>query len=1167
MATETEQLVVSLEARIRDFEKNIERANRTANAQFSAIERRAKEAGDRMEKLMSSTALSVNRALGAIGVGVGFEEIRRFADAWTEAGNKIKAAATATGVQTRSLDELKKGANEARTSLDAYIDLYARLTRAAAGVAKSEDEIARATAITTKAFKAGGASASEAAGAALQLGQALGSGVLQGDELRSLRENAPILAQAIADAFGVPLAALKSLGEQGKLTSDKVFGAILAAQAKVEAQFYATTATIEDSMTRLKNEFTAYVGKMAEAHGVSAAFRSVIEGLAGHVDAVANGAAALAAVLLTRYLPALVRTAAAQAAVVSTNPFLLIATAAGAAAAALTIFSDEIHPVAGSIATLGDYAAVAWEEIKSGAQTAAAAIGSAFTAIVDFASNALSGVGASWRDVADVVRGVANFVVHSMVTVYETVTTTFGKLPQAVAEAAIDAMNGLIKRIEDALNSVVGMVNDAVTILNGLLTHPTGIKFGEVAKIDLGRIENEYAGAGEAAGKAYGDALAEATRDRVGQALSALNGQADAALEAWRKRAEEHAAKAKADADAAATGNHFAPIGGTRQTMPVDQVKEVVDLQQKLVMLRAEMALRRSIPGSIEAQEAAVERLKTAQDLANAATKAGVVLTDDVKSKIGALADAYSRASQEAKALAKSQQGAAQKAADLANTSRDTFKGFVSDLVHGKSASDALATALGRIGDKLLDMAMDNLWQSLVMNNGGTGFFGSLGSLFTSPTKPVYAPGSALQGVNFGGSITTPTAVVNAGSVSVNGATLGGVGSIFSDSTLNRSSFNAELSDKSLLTRLFAMTNAEVGGQGSAAQQAFMETIFNRASARGMSLASVLNDRGYFPAETFANADRFMADPAMLEQKYAALLAQVRAGSNLSNYATGNASGSVGFGGGPQTFAAGGEKFGIEQADMAWAARMKEQAQAFSASTDRAGQSLSNLGDKATGITEPVTQAADATQNLGQKASTATPELSNMTTNTAQLTPQLQQGSIGLEGFGEGLMGIVQKLLGSLGGGLGGVGSIFGLLRGIFGFAEGGRVSGPGTSTSDSIPAMLSDGEFVINAKATARHLPLLEAINEGKVSRFASGGLVGSSQPIRVPNGGTVVGQSVTVSPTINLHSNGGTPEQNADLAGKVSKQVTESLRALVIGELSNQMRHGGVLAKAMGK
>jgi hypothetical protein len=64
----------------------------------------------------------------------------------------------------------------------------------------------------------------------------------------------------------------------------------------------------------------------------------------------------------------------------------------------------------------------------------------------------------------------------------------------------------------------------------------------------------------------------------------------------------------------------------------------------------------------------------------------------------------------------------------------------------------------------------------------------------------------------------------------------------------------------------------------------------------------------------------------------------------------------------------------------------------------------------------------------------------------------------------------------------------------IFGFAEGGKVSGAGSGTSDSIPAMLSNGEFVINAKATRDHIGLLTSINSGKLKKFAEGGLVSTA-------------------------------------------------------------------------
>jgi hypothetical protein len=77
---------------------------------------------------------------------------------------------------------------------------------------------------------------------------------------------------------------------------------------------------------------------------------------------------------------------------------------------------------------------------------------------------------------------------------------------------------------------------------------------------------------------------------------------------------------------------------------------------------------------------------------------------------------------------------------------------------------------------------------------------------------------------------------------------------------------------------------------------------------------------------------------------------------------------------------------------------------------------------------------------------------------------------------------------------LGSLSSIGTSILSFFGFASGGKVSGPGTGTSDSIPAMLSNGEFVVNAASTRKYAGLLSAINSGSsVAHFAEGGPVGA--------------------------------------------------------------------------
>jgi hypothetical protein len=164
---------------------------------------------------------------------------------------------------------------------------------------------------------------------------------------------------------------------------------------------------------------------------------------------------------------------------------------------------------------------------------------------------------------------------------------------------------------------------------------------------------------------------------------------------------------------------------------------------------------------------------------------------------------------------------------------------------------------------------------------------------------------------------------------------------------LGRSRFSTELMNPRVLERLLAYTKAEVGGQGPEAQQAFMETIFNRAVARGKSLAEVLSG-SYFPSVTHERASRGV--DARTRAAYDPVVQSVLGGSNITNFATGNASGTVGFAGGPQTYAAAGERFGIEGPDRGWWNRIGVEGPTGVGSVPYTGgaQSLANLQSLAT---------------------------------------------------------------------------------------------------------------------------------------------------------------------------------------------------------------------------
>lgn len=121
---------------------------------------------------------------------------------------------------------------------------------------------------------------------------------------------------------------------------------------------------------------------------------------------------------------------------------------------------------------------------------------------------------------------------------------------------------------------------------------------------------------------------------------------------------------------------------------------------------------------------------------------------------------------------------------------------------------------------------------------------------------------------------------------------------------------------------LFRYTKAEVGGQGDNAKQAFMESVVNRADAEKKTITQVIMGKEgggskYFPRITHERGKKELSESE--REQYASLGGKVEGGSNICNYCTGNASGSVGFAGGPMTAGHGGEKYGIEGWTGKWA--------------------------------------------------------------------------------------------------------------------------------------------------------------------------------------------------------------------------------------------------------
>lgn len=154
-------------------------------------------------------------------------------------------------------EQLKKqiyqSANDARVAYTDSMNQVAKLGLLAKDSFNNTDEIIQFTNLMNKAFKVSGTGAQEATSAMYQLTQAMAAGKLQGDEFRSVMENAPMVAQAIAKYMNVPLGQLKELGAKGQITADIIKNALFSAGDEINEKFKTLPLTWQDAWVQAKN--------------------------------------------------------------------------------------------------------------------------------------------------------------------------------------------------------------------------------------------------------------------------------------------------------------------------------------------------------------------------------------------------------------------------------------------------------------------------------------------------------------------------------------------------------------------------------------------------------------------------------------------------------------------------------------------------------------------------------------------------------------------------------------------------------------------------------------------------------------------------------------------------------------------------------------------------
>ncbi len=309
----------------------------------------AAEGVERLRGQLSALRDVAALALGGSLVGGLARDLGETADAYSNLAARTKLATESSTDFQATFAEIFEVAKRTGASVESVGAAFTRIAQAGKTVGLGATDALRLVETLTQAVQLSGASAQEAQSAVQQLGQAIGSGKLAGDELRSILENAPVLAKALADGLGVAVGQLKSLGEAGELTSEKVISALQGQSAALAAQFQSLPPTIERAVNNLSTAWGQYVGEVDKATGASGTAARAITALGENLDTLAallfsagKAAAAYAAINLARGLldtataaRATTAAVAAQTAAVEANTVAARANAvAGATAAA-----------------------------------------------------------------------------------------------------------------------------------------------------------------------------------------------------------------------------------------------------------------------------------------------------------------------------------------------------------------------------------------------------------------------------------------------------------------------------------------------------------------------------------------------------------------------------------------------------------------------------------------------------------------------------------------------------------------------------------------------------------------------------------------------------------------------------------------------------------------
>lgn len=483
---------------------------------FDQIEKEIREADEQQNKFNQDIRNSSSEAdalkskflglAGTLGVAFSAKKIIELADSMTQTTARLDLMNDGLQTTEELQNKIMASANRSRAAYQTTADAVAKMGIMAGDAFASNDEIIAFTELINKQFTIAGTSAEGIDAAMLQLTQAMASGVLRGEELNSIFEQAPTIIQSIADYLDVPIGNIRNMAQEGLITADVVKEAMFATADETNAKFESMPYTFSQVWTQLQNVLLQ-------------AFQPLIQIIGSGAEWIANNWSTIEPI------------------------FWGIAAAVGVVAAAYGVW--KLVTLAQTVAQWALNSALLASPITWIVLAIAAVVG----AIVIWI-NKIGGLKVAWLTACNAILTAWDWVKIGFFTGVYWVINLWGKMQLAFRTVATNIANfmgdmkaDVLTILQNMVNGAIGIINDFISALNKI----PGVSIDAIAEVTFGttaQLENNAAKAARNAELA--DYKAEIEANAAARDASLNQMKADARSATAAREAEISAAKVSA---------------------------------------------------------------------------------------------------------------------------------------------------------------------------------------------------------------------------------------------------------------------------------------------------------------------------------------------------------------------------------------------------------------------------------------------------------------------------------------------------------------------------------------------------------------------------------------------------------------------------------------------